>query len=69
MFKSIVDQVAQTSKSSLAFVEDKGLRGSFETVVDAQAEFAKTLYDTSLEISKQVIESAKSFDYTKFFAK
>lgn len=66
-FKSVVDQVAQASKQPLTFVEDKAVRANLETLVDSYAEFTKTVYDTSLELSKQVVENAKSIDYTKFF--
>ena len=66
-FNSIVDQVAQASKQPLTFVEDKAVRSSLESLVDSYAEFTKTVYDTSLELSKQVVENAKSIDYTKFF--
>jgi hypothetical protein len=67
-FKTIVDQVAQTSKQSLNIVENKVLRASLETVVDTQADFAKTMYDTNLEIVKQLTESVKGFDFAKTFA-
>ena len=67
-FKSIVDQVTTASKTPLTFVEDKALRSSLEAVVYANAEFVKTIYDTSLELSKQVVEKAKDYDYTKSIA-
>jgi len=67
-FKSIVDQVAQASKQPLTLVEDKAVRNSLEAVVDANAEFVKTIYETSLELSKQVVEKAKEYDYTKSLA-
>jgi hypothetical protein len=67
-FKSVLDQVAQASKTPLTFVEDKGLRSSLETVVDAQASFAKSVYDTNLDLVKTAIESAKKYDYSKPFA-
>jgi hypothetical protein len=67
-FKSVVDQVAQASKTPLTYVEDKAIRSNIETLVDSYADFTKSVYDTSLELSKQVVESAKSVDYSKFFA-
>jgi len=67
-FKSIVDQVAQASKQPLTLVEDKAVRNSLEAVVDANAEFVKTIYETSLELSKLVVEKAKEYDYTKSLA-
>jgi hypothetical protein len=67
-FKSIVEQVATASKTPLTYVEDKGIRANLETLVDSYADFTVSLYDTSLGLSKQVVESAKKVDYTKFFA-
>jgi hypothetical protein len=68
-FKSVVDQVAQASKHPLTFVEDKAIRSNLETLVDSYADFTKSVYDTSLELSKQVVESTKSVDFTKAFEK
>ena len=68
-FKSVVDQVVQASKQPLTYVEDKTIRSSLETLVDSYAEFTKTVYDTCLELSKQVVESTKSADLTKAFGK
>ena len=67
-FKSVVEQVAQASKTPLTYVEDKGIRANLETLVDSYADFAVSLYDTSLELSKQVVEASKNVDYSKFFA-
>jgi hypothetical protein len=67
-FKSVVDQVATATKTPLTYVEDKAIRANLETLVDAYVEFTKTAYDTGLELSKQVVESTKSVDFTKFFA-
>jgi len=67
-FNSVVDQVATATKTPLTYVEDKAIRANLETLVDAYVDFTKTAYDTNLEISKQVIEAAKSIDYSKYFA-
>jgi len=68
-FKSVVDQAATASKQPLTFVEDKAIRANLETLIDSYADFTKSVYDTSLELSKQVVESAKSVDFTKAFEK
>lgn len=68
-FKSALDQVAQASKTPLTFVEDKAIRANLETLVDSYVDFTKSVYDTSLELSKQVVESTKSVDFTKAFEK
>ena len=67
-FNSVVDQVAKASKQPLTYVEDKKIRSSLETLVDTSAEFAITVYNTNLELAKQVVENTKSVDFTKFFA-
>jgi hypothetical protein len=68
-FKNIVDQVATASKTPLTYVEDKAIRSNLETLVDSYADFTKTVYDTNLELAKQVVESTKSVDFTKAFEK
>ena len=67
-FNQVVDQVAKASKQPLSFVEDKKIRSSLETLVDTTAEFTITVYETNLELAKQVAESVKAVDYTKFFS-
>ena len=67
-FNSIVDQVAQASKQPLSLVEDKKVRSALETLIDTTAEFTITVYETNLELAKQVVENTKSVDFTKFFA-
>jgi hypothetical protein len=68
-FKSVVDQVAQASKTPLTYVEDKAIRTNIETLVDTYADFTKSVYDTTVELSKQMVESTKSVDFTKAFEK
>ena len=68
-FKSVVDQVVQASKTPLTFVEDKAIRANIETLVDSYAEFTKTVYDTNLELAKQVVETTKGFDFAKSLEK
>lgn len=67
-FQSVLDNAVKTTKSTLSYVEDKGLRASLENVVDANANFAKTIYENTLEISKQVVEKMGANDYTKQFS-
>jgi len=66
-FKSTVDTVAKASKTPLTLVEDKTIRGNLETLIDSYAEFTKTVYDTNLELAKQVVENTSKFDYAKLF--
>ena len=66
-FNSIVDQVTKASKQPLSLVEDKKVRSSLENLIDTTAEFTITVYETNLELAKQVVENTKSVDFTKFF--
>ena len=68
-FNSVVDQLVTASKQPLTFVEDIAIRANLETLVSAQADFAKTMYSTNLELAKQVVESTKSVDFTKALEK
>ena len=66
-FKSVVDQVVTATKTPLTYVEDKKVRSSLSTLIDTTAEFTITVYETNLELAKQVVENTKSVDFTKFF--
>jgi hypothetical protein len=66
-FKSVLDQVVQASKTPLILVEDKAIRANLETLVEAQVDFVKTMYDTNLELAKQVVESTTKQDFAKQF--
>jgi hypothetical protein len=66
-FKSVVDQVVTATKTPLTFVEDKKVRSSLATLIDTTAEFTITVYETNLELAKQVVENTKSVDFTKLF--
>ena len=67
-YKTVIDQVAQFSKQGLSQIKDEDFRKSLEAVVDANTKFSKTVYDTTLDLSKQAVEKAKEFDYSKPFA-
>ena len=66
-FKSVVDQVVTATKTPLTYVEDKKVRSSLATLIDTTAEFTITVYETNLELAKQVVENTKSVDFTKLF--
>ena len=70
---TVVDQSVKTAKQALSYVQDKGVKAEFEALVDAQAAYTKTVYNTGLELAKMATESfgkfdAKSFDFSKLFA-
>jgi len=66
-FNSVVDQVAKASKQPLSYVEDKKIRSSLENLVNTTAEFTISVYETNLELAKQVVENTKAVDFIKFF--
>ena len=64
-FQNTLDHAVKGSKQVLSYVQDKDLRSSLENVVDAQAEFATTLFNTNLDLAKMVIEQLNTNEYTK----
>jgi hypothetical protein len=64
-FKSVLDQVVTASKTPLTYVEDKAIRANLETLVDSYADFTKTVYETNLELAKQVVETTTKQDFAK----
>ena len=67
-FQSTLDQVVKGSKQALSYVQDKSLRSNLESVVDAQAEFATTIFNTNMDLAKLVVEQLGTSEYTKSFA-
>lgn len=68
-FNSVVDQVTSAAKTPLTYVENKSVRRSLETLVDANAKFVKTVYETNLDLAKLVVESVGKYDYSKELSK
>jgi len=60
-----VDTAVKNTKSVLAYVPNEDVRTSFETIVDAQAHFTKTMYNTGLELAKQTMENLSQFSAVK----
>lgn len=58
---SFVDNAAKQTKSFFSYVPNEEIRSGFETLVDAQAAWTKTVFATSTDIAKTVAESATSF--------
>ena len=68
-----VDTAVKTAKQAISYVQDKEIKKEFEALVDAQASYAKTVYNTNLELSKVFVANfgkvdAKAFDLSKYFA-
>jgi hypothetical protein len=69
---TVVDQAVKTAKQGLSYVQDKNVKAEFEALVDAQASYTKTVYNTNLELAKVFTENfgkfdAKNIDFGKFF--
>ena len=69
---AVVDTAVKNAKQGLSYVQDKNVKAEFEALVDAQAAYTKTVYNTGLELAKLATESfgkfdAKSFDFSKLF--
>ena len=62
---TVVDTAVKNTKSVLAYVPNEDVRTSFETIVDAQADFAKTMYNTGLDLAKQTMENLTQFSAVK----
>jgi len=58
---TVVDTAVKNTKTVLAYVPNEDVRTSFETIVDAQADFAKTMYNTGLDLAKQTMENLTQF--------
>jgi len=58
---TVVDNAVKTTKSVLIHVPNEDVRASLETLVDANATFTKTVYNTSFDLAKTVAESATAF--------
>lgn len=54
---TVVDTAVKSAKGVLAYVPDSNIRSGFETIVEAQAEFAKTIWNSSLELNTQAWEN------------
>lgn len=55
---TLVDNAAKTTKTALVHIPNEDVRSSLETLVDANATFAKTVYNTGFELAKTFADSA-----------
>lgn len=65
-FDTVVDQSVQTAKQALSFVTNEKIRNEVESLVDAQAEYTKTMVNTSIDLGKYFVEQFKNFDAKAF---
>ena len=70
---AVVDTAVKNTKQVTSFIKEDSFRKEIDALVDAQAKFAKSSYNTGLELSKTFVENfgkfdAKAFDVSKYFA-
>lgn len=65
-FDTVVDQSVKTAKQALSFVQDETVRSEVVSLVEAQAEYTKTMYNTSVDLGKYFVEQFKNFDAKAF---
>jgi hypothetical protein len=58
---TLVDNAAKQTKSVFSHIPNEEIRSGFETLVDAQATWTKTVVAAGTDIAKTVVESATSF--------
>lgn len=49
---TLVDTTAKTTKQAFAYIPNEDVRASFETLVDAQAAFTKTVANTTTDLAR-----------------
>jgi len=69
---TVVDTAVKTQKQALSFVKDANFKKEAEALVDAQAAYTKTVFNTTLDLTKYAVEQfgkfdVKSFDLSKMF--
>lgn len=69
---AVVDTAVKNTKKFLSYVEHEKIRADLEAVVEAQAKFTKTFYNTGKQVTDAALEGAKSdmaqWDFAKMFA-
>ena len=55
---TLIDNATKTTKSVLVHIPNDDIRTGCESIVDANATFAKTIYNTSFELAKNIADSA-----------
>jgi hypothetical protein len=58
---TLVDTGVKNSKAVFAYIPNEDMRTGFEAIVDAQAAFTKTVYNTSVDLAKQSLDSVAQY--------
>lgn len=66
---SAVDTAVKNTKSMLSYVPQEEVRSSFETLIEAQAAYTKTFFNTGVELANLAKESVTKYVGDNKFAK
>ena len=72
-FDTVVDTAVKNTKQAFSYIENEKIRKDLETLVDAQANLGRAVYETTSEYFNTLAESAKKlevkdWDFAKMFA-
>ena len=62
---TVVDTAVKSTKQATALIQEANFRKEVDALVDAQAKFVKSSYNTGLELSKTFVENFGKFTYSK----
>lgn len=66
---TLVDTGVKNTKAVFAYIPNEDVRTGFEAIVDAQASFTKTVYNTTVDLAKQSLDSINQLSATAKKAK
>ena len=58
---AVVDQATKNTKTALGYIPNEDVRASFESLVDAQAAYTKTVMNTATDLAKLTAENVTKF--------
>lgn len=68
---TVVDTAVKSTKQITALIKEEGFRKEVDALVEAQAKFAKSSYNTALELTKTAVANFgkvdPAFDMSKWF--
>lgn len=62
---TVVDQSVTAAKQFGSLIKDPALKSEYEKLVEAQAQFAKSTYKTSLSIAEQFVKNLDAYKLVK----
>ena len=64
-FETLTSQYAKNAKQALGYVQDEKLKKELVALTDAQVAYANGIYNSTMDITKTVLEASK-IDLSKF---